>query len=70
VKCETAVTRGPYPQQAAARAHQATARGEAAGPLHGLPVTIKDAIATAGIRSTGGAAELAAACSRRPAWPR
>jgi amidase len=29
------------------------------GPLHGLPVTIKDAIATGGIRSTGGALELA-----------
>ncbi|MCC6436632.1 MAG: amidase [Acidimicrobiales bacterium] len=29
------------------------------GPLHGLPTTIKDAIATAGMRSTGGATELA-----------
>jgi amidase len=28
------------------------------GPLHGLPITIKDAIATEGIRSTGGAVEL------------
>jgi amidase len=28
------------------------------GPLHGLPVTVKDAIETAGIRSTGGAREL------------
>jgi amidase len=28
------------------------------GPLHGLPITIKDAIETAGIRSTGGATEL------------
>ena len=27
-------------------------------PLHGLPVTIKDAIETAGLRSTGGAVEL------------
>lgn len=27
-------------------------------PLHGLPITIKDAIETAGIRSTGGAVEL------------
>ena len=33
-------------------------RGESWGPLHGLPVTIKDAIATAGIRSTGGATQL------------
>ena len=45
--------------EAARRADQETARGQAAGPLHGLPVTIKDAIATAGIRSAGGAAELA-----------
>jgi amidase len=30
------------------------------GPLHGLPITIKDAIETAGIRSTGGATELTA----------
>ncbi len=28
------------------------------GPLHGLPITIKDAIETEGIRSTGGAVEL------------
>jgi amidase len=35
------------------------AAGEAVGPLAGVPVTVKDAIATAGIRSTGGARELA-----------
>lgn len=29
------------------------------GPLHGLAVTVKDAIETAGMRSTGGATELA-----------
>ncbi len=43
------------------RAHEAddaTARGETWGPLHGLPITIKDAIATAGLRSTGGATAL------------
>ena len=39
-------------------ADAATLRGESWGPLHGLPVTIKDAIATAGIRSTGGAVAL------------
>jgi len=39
-------------------ADDATLRGESWGPLHGLPITIKDAIATAGIRSTGGATEL------------
>lgn len=40
------------------RADAAIARGDDVGPLHGLPVTIKDAIETAGIRSTGGAVEL------------
>jgi amidase len=34
------------------------ARGEWRGPLHGLPITIKDAIEVEGIRSTGGAVEL------------
>jgi amidase len=42
----------------AARADELTARGESSGPLHGLPITVKDAIETAGIRSTGGATEL------------
>ncbi|MBV9141578.1 MAG: amidase [Pseudonocardiales bacterium] len=44
---------------AALAADEATARGELVGPLHGLPITVKDAIETAGIRSTGGAVELA-----------
>lgn len=39
-------------------ADAATIRGESAGPLHGVPITVKDAIATAGIRSTGGATAL------------
>ncbi len=43
---------------AADAADAATARGDVLGPLHGLPVTIKDAIETEGIRSTGGAREL------------
>lgn len=46
-------------RDAAIAADAATMRGESFGPLHGLPVTIKDAIATEGIRSTGGAPELA-----------
>jgi amidase len=37
---------------------QATARGERRGPLHGLPITVKDAIEVEGVRSTGGAVEL------------
>ncbi len=43
----------------AAAADEATASGDAYGLLHGLPLTVKDAIATEGIRSTGGATELA-----------
>jgi len=43
----------------AAAADEAFAKGGPTGPLHGLPITVKDAIATAGIRSTGGAVELA-----------
>jgi amidase len=39
-------------QRAARIAEQATANGEALGPLHGLPVAIKDVTATAGIRTT------------------
>ena len=35
------------------------ANGEAVGVIEGLPMTIKDAIAVEGIRSTGGAVELA-----------
>ncbi|MFN0091866.1 MAG: amidase [Acidimicrobiales bacterium] len=46
--------------RAAARAaDERQARGEPLGALHGLPVTIKDALETAGIRSTGGAKQLA-----------
>lgn len=39
-------------------ADSAIANGESWGPLHGLPITIKDAIATAGMRSTGGSTAL------------
>ena len=43
---------------AAAVADGAVARGDELGPLHGLPVTIKDALETKALRSTGGATEL------------
>jgi amidase len=45
-------------KQEAKRADETTMRGEQLGMLHGIPVTIKDAITTAGIRSTGGGIEL------------
>lgn len=44
-------------ETARAAAHEADAlrgRGEATGPLHGVPVSIKDLIHTAGVRTTGG----------------
>jgi amidase len=44
---------------AAARADDATARGHDVGALHGLPITIKDSLETAGLRTTAGAPELA-----------
>ena len=38
----------------AREADEALARGEHWGPLHGLPITVKDALETEGLRSTGG----------------
>ena len=45
-------------RRAASAADDAVVRGEDLGPLHGLPITVKDALETKGIRSTGGATEL------------
>jgi amidase len=41
-------------------ADAALARGECWGPLHGVPITIKDSFETAGLRTTAGAPALAA----------
>lgn len=41
---------------AAQEADEAVARGDAPGPLHGVPITIKDSLDTAGMISTGGTA--------------
>jgi aspartyl-tRNA(Asn)/glutamyl-tRNA(Gln) amidotransferase subunit A len=49
-------------QQALAKAKKADeeiARGNYRGPLHGVPVTIKDMFETAGVRTTGGSKILA-----------
>jgi amidase len=40
-------------------ADAALARGEVWGPLHGVPVTVKDTLETAGVRTTAGAPSLA-----------
>ena len=44
---------------AAAAADEAVVRGHALGPLHGVAMTVKDSLATAGLRTTSGARELA-----------
>jgi amidase len=46
-------------RQRADAADAALARGDTWGPLHGVPMTIKDCIETAGIRTTAGAEMLA-----------
>ena len=40
-------------------AHEALARGEVWGPLHGVPITLKDGHSTAGMRTTSGYLPLA-----------
>jgi amidase len=48
-----------HARAAADAADAALARGASIGPLHGLPITIKDCLATGGLRTTAGAHELA-----------
>ncbi len=50
-------------------ADTALARGEMRGPLHGVPMTIKDSFQTAGMRTTSGAPELADFVPQEDAWP-
>ncbi len=45
-------------REEAARADEALGSGARTGPLHGLPITVKDAIEVGGMRSTGGATKL------------
>ena len=46
-------------RERAREADAALARGDLWGPLHGVPMTIKDALETAGMRTTGGHPPLA-----------
>src|SRR5579872_1297169 len=50
-------------------ADAALARKEVRGPLHGVPMTIKDSFQTAGMRTTSGAPELATFVPQEDAWP-
>lgn len=53
-KLNAIVTFAPDAMEKAREAAAALARGDALGPLHGVPVTIKDTIETAGLRTTSG----------------
>lgn len=50
-------------------ADAALARGEGRGPLHGVPMTIKDSFQTKGMRTTSGAPELSSFIPTEDAWP-
>lgn len=50
-------------------ADAAVARGDALGPLHGVPMTVKDSFPTEGCITTSGAAELADHLPAADCWP-
>jgi amidase len=50
------VTLAPDALQRAKQAEAALTRSDALGPLHGVPLTVKDTIETAGLRTTSGSA--------------
>ncbi|HEX4209992.1 MAG TPA: amidase [Candidatus Binataceae bacterium] len=54
---------------AADSADTALAHDGPPGPLHGVPMTIKDSFQTAGLRTTSGAPELAEYIPQEDAWP-
>ncbi len=56
-------------QKAAALADQAVINSDELGPLHGVPMTIKDSFQTQGCITTSGAPELADFVPEVDAWP-
>jgi amidase len=52
----------------ASEADRALAQGTRWGPLHGVPITIKDSLQTQGIRTTSGYEDLAGNVSEQDAW--
>jgi Asp-tRNA(Asn)/Glu-tRNA(Gln) amidotransferase A subunit family amidase len=50
------VTLAPDAMERAKEAEAGVTRGDSLGPLHGVPVTVKDTIETAGLRTTSGSA--------------
>src|SRR6185295_12028427 len=61
------VTLAPDAMQQAREADAAVTRGDALGPLHVVPVTVKDTIETAGLRTTSGSAMRAEFVPKRDA---
>lgn len=61
------VTLAPDALERAREAETIVMRGEEVGPLHGVPVTIKDTIETAGLRTTSGSAMRAEFIPQRDA---
>ncbi len=53
----------------ATAADDMVARGDELGPLHGVPMTVKDSWETAGMRTTSGAPELREHVPEHDAWP-
>src|SRR6266542_3713864 len=66
-KLNAIVTIAPDALEKAKEAEAAVTRGAALGPLHGVPVTIKDTIETAGLRTTSGSAMRAGFIPERDA---
>jgi amidase len=56
-------------RQSARAADEAVARGDDLGPLHGVPMTIKDSFQTEGCTTTSGSPDLADFVPEVDAWP-